>query len=660
MSERGGNASVPPLDKKPSLTRIYDQGRGPHRYGDAEWRVRPTHRFQEEYRAAMDLRNIAIIAHVDHGKTTLVDNLLRQSGTVRANQPMRERAMDSGELERERGITILAKCTAIDWHGVRINIVDTPGHADFGGEVERVLGMVDGVLVLVDAAEGPMPQTKFVVDKALRLGLRPIVAISKMDRADARPETVHEEVFDLFDALGATEEQLDFPLVYSSARDGWASRDAAVAGTDMTPLFETVITHVPAPATDRDAPFRMLISLLEADPFLGRLVSGRVLSGRVEANRTVTVLGVDGAVVEVARLTKVLRARGLERIAVECAGAGEIVTLAGLKTASVADTVAASGSCAPIPAEPIDPPTIAMVFSINDSPLAGREGTQLTSRMIGARLAREAEGNVAIEVNGMVEDSAFEVAGRGELQLAVLIETMRREGFELSIGRPRVLMREDPAGGAPLEPIEEIQIDVDEAYVGDVVSALAERRAELIELRPSGRDKIRALFHGPSRGLIGFNGELLTVTRGTAIMYRLFHGYVPFKGPLPGRQSGVLISNTEGRAVAYALWNLEERGTFFVEPGMPVYGGMIIGEHTRPQDLDVNPLKSKQLTNIRAAGKDDAVRLSPPRPMPLEIALAYLADDELLEVTPASIRLRKRLLDPHARRRAARKDARAR
>ena len=449
----------------------------------------------------MDLRNIAIIAHVDHGKTTLVDALLRQSGTVRANQPMQERALDSGELERERGITILAKCTAIDWQGVRINIVDTPGHADFGGEVERVLGMVDGVLVLVDSAEGPMPQTKFVVDKALRLGLRPIVAISKMDRADARPEIVHEAVFDLFDALGATEEQLDFPLVYSSARDGWASRDAGeAAGADMSPLFETVIAHVPAPSTDRDGPFRMLISLLEADPFLGRLVSGRVLSGQVAANQTVTVLGTDGAVVEVARLTKLLRARGLERIAVGSAGAGEIVTLAGLKTASVADTVAASGSCAAIPAEPIDPPTIAMVFSINDSPLAGREGTQLTSRMIAARLAREAEGNVAIRVNGMAEDGAFEVAGRGELQLAVLIETMRREGFELSIGRPRVLMREDPKDGAPLEPIEEIQIDVDEAFVGDVVTALAERRAELIELRPSGRDKIRALFHGPTRG----------------------------------------------------------------------------------------------------------------------------------------------------------------
>ncbi|WP_428097681.1 translational GTPase TypA [Candidatus Rariloculus sp.] len=608
----------------------------------------------------MDLRSIAIIAHVDHGKTTLVDSLLRHSGTVRANQPMQDRAMDRGELERERGITILAKCTAIHWRGVRIDIVDTPGHVDFGGEVERVLGMVDGALVLVDAAEGPMPQTKFVVDKALRLGLRPIVAISKMDRADARPETVHEAVFDLFDALGATDTQLDFPVVYCSARHGWASLDPAVAGTDMTPLFEAVVAHVPAPATDRDVPFRMLISLLEADNFLGRLVSGRVLSGRVEANQTVTVLRTDGTVVEVSRLTKLLRAHGLERIAVERAGAGEIVTLAGLKTASVADTVAASESCAPIPAEPIDPPTIAMVFSVNDSPLAGCEGTQLTSRMIGARLTREAEGNVAIEVSGMAEEGAFEVAGRGELQLAVLIETMRREGFELLIGRPRVLMREDPQGGVPLEPIEEIHIDVAQAFVGDVVNAFAERRAELIELRPSGRDKIRALFHGPSRGLIGFNSELLTVTRGTAVMHRIFHGYAPFKGTLPRRQTGVLISTSEGRAVAYALWNLEERGALFIEPGMLVYGGMIIGEHTRPQDLDVNPLKSKHLTNIRAAGKDDAVRLSPPRRMSLEIALAYLADDELLEVTPVSIRLRKRFLDPHARRRAARTDVRAR
>ncbi len=607
----------------------------------------------------MDLRNIAIIAHVDHGKTTLVDALLRQSGTVRANQPMQERALDSGELERERGITILAKCTAIDWRGVRINIVDTPGHADFGGEVERVLGMVDGVLVLVDAAEGPMPQTKFVVDKALRLGLRPIVAISKMDRADARPQAVHEAVFDLFDALGATDAQLDFPLVCTSARDGWASHGPDAAGSDMIPLFETVIAHVPAPATDREGPFRMSISLLEADPFLGRLVSGRVLSGRVEANQTMTVLGADGAVVEVARLTKLLRARGLERIAVKNAGAGEIVTLAGLKTASVADTVAASENCAPIAAEPIDPPTIAMVFSINDSPLAGRDGTHLTSRVIGARLARETEGNVAIQVTDSAEEGAFEVAGRGELQLAVLIETMRREGFELSISRPRVLMRDDPEGGPPLEPVEEIQIDVDEAFVGDVVNALAERRAELVELRPSGRDKTRALFLGPSRGLIGFNGELLTVTRGTAIMHRVFHGYAPFKGPLPGRRSGVLVSSTEGRAVAYALWNLEQRGAIFVEPGMPVYGGMIVGENTRPQDLDVNPLKSKQLTNIRAAGKDNAVRLTPPRPMPLEIALAYITDDELLEVTPASIRLRKRLLDPHDRRRAARALAKA-
>ena len=608
----------------------------------------------------MDLRSIAIIAHVDHGKTTLVDCLLRQSGTVRANQPMQDRAMDRGELERERGITILAKCTAILWHGVRIDIVDTPGHVDFGGEVERVLGMVDGALVLVDAAEGPMPQTRFVVDKALRIGLRPIVAISKMDRPDARPEAVHEAVFDLFDALGATDEQLDFPVVYCSARDGWASLDPAVAGTDMAPLFEAVVEHVPAPTTDRDMPFRMLISLLEADAFLGRLVSGRVLSGQVKANQTVTVLRTDGAVVEVSRLTKLLRAHGLARIAVERAGAGEIVTLAGLKTASVTDTVAASGSCVPIEAEPIDPPTIAMVFSVNDSPLAGREGTKLTSRMIEARLAREAEGNVAIEVSGMAEDGAYEVAGRGELQLAVLIETMRREGFELSVGRPRVLMREDPQGGGLLEPIEEIQIDVAQAFVGDVVNALAERRADLIELQPSGQDTVRALFHGPSRGLIGFNGELLTVTRGTAVMHRIFHGYAPFRGTLPRRQTGVLISIAEGRSVAYALWNLEERGALFIEPGMPVYGGMIVGAHTRAQDLDVNPLKSKQLTNIRAAGKDDAVRLSPPRRMSLETALAYLADDELLEVTPVSLRLRKRLLDPHARRRAARAIARGR
>ncbi len=602
----------------------------------------------------MDLRNIAIIAHVDHGKTTLVDAMLRQSGAVRANRRLRERALDSADLERERGITILAKCTSVEWRGVRINIVDTPGHTDFGGEVERALAMVDGVLLLVDAAEGPMPQTKFVVDKALRRRLEPVVVISKMDRSDARPDAVHEAVFDLFDALGADEAQLDFPVVYSSAREGWASRTPDAAGADMTPLFDAIVERVPAPVVAPRAPFRMSVALIEPDPHLGRLATGRVLSGHVAHNQIVAALGTDGRLVESARLTKLLKARGLERVAAERAEAGEIVTLAGLAAASVSDTIAASEDAAPVPAAPVDPPTIAMVFSVNDSPFAGREGGKLTSRVIAARLAQEAESNVAIAVRETGREGAFEVAGRGELQLAVLIETMRREGFELSVSRPEVLMREDPSGGPALEPMEEIQIDLDEPFVGDVVSALAACRAELVGVEPSGRGRVRALFHGPSRGLIGFGGELLSISRGTAVMHRAYREHAPWKGPLEARRNGVLVSSAAGAAAAYALRGLEQRGMLFVGPGEPVYGGMIVGEHARPQDLDVNPTKARQLSNVRAAGKDDTVRLTPPRVLSLEEALAYVADDELVEVTPVSIRLRKRLLDVHARRRAAR------
>ncbi len=602
---------------------------------------------------AMELRNIAIIAHVDHGKTTLVDAMLRESGLVRSNQRVQERALDRGDLERERGITILAKTTAIDWRGVRINIVDTPGHADFGGEVERVLGMVDGVLVLVDAAEGPMPQTKFVVGKALRLGLRPIVAISKMDRPDARPNVVHEAVFDLFAALGASDAQLDFPVVYTSARAGWASLDEARAGSDLAPLLDTIAAHV-APPTVAPGPFRMLVSLIESDPYLGRVVTGRVTSGAIAVNDIAIALRRDGCKVEEARVTKLLRAHGLQRLPTERADAGEIVSLAGLKSASVADTVVLPPADTPLDAEPVDPPTIAMVFSVNDSPLAGTDGSYLTSREIGARLAREAEGNVAITVRETEDENSFEVAARGELQLAVLIETMRREGYELSVSRPRVLLRDDPAGGAPLEPMEDIQIDVDEAHIGDVVNTLAPRRAILVDMAPSGLGKTRLLFHGPSRGLIGYNGELLTATRGTGVMHRVFGAYEPYAGSVPGRRNGVLVSSERGEAVAYALWNLEERGELFIVPGTPVYRGMLIGEHARDVDLDVNPLKAKQLTNFRAAGRDDAVRLSPPRELGLEAALAYIADDELVEVTPAHIRLRKRELDPTMRRRAAR------
>ena len=608
-------------------------------------------------RFIMTLRNFAIIAHVDHGKTTLVDCLLRQSGTFRANQQIAERAMDSNDLERERGITILAKCTSVSWGGMRLNIVDTPGHADFGGEVERILSMVDGVLVLVDAAEGPMPQTKFVLGKALALGLKPIVVINKADRPDARPHFVHDATFDLFAALGATEEQLDFPTLFASAKEGWATLDADGPRTDMTPLFELIRTHVPAPEADPNAPFSMLVTTLESDPYLGRLLTGRIRSGRAVLNMTVKALSREGEEIERVRLSKLLAFRGLERVPLDSAEAGDIVAVAGFAHATVADTVCDPAVDAPQPAQPVDPPTLAMSFSINDSPLAGREGTKVTSRVIRDRLAREAEGNVAIRVTEGDEKSVFEVAGRGELQLAVLIEQMRREGFELSISRPRVLFRDDPETGALLEPIEEVVIDVDEAFSGAVVEKLNRRRGELIEMRATGGGKQRLVFHAPSRSLIGYHGEFLTDTRGTGVMHRLFHSWGAHRGAIEQRHTGVLISREQGKAVAYALWNLEERGPLFIGPGEAVYGGMIIGEHSRGADLEVNPLKSKQLTNIRAAGKDDAILLTPPRRMSLERAIAYIAGDELVEVTPTSIRLRKRHLDPHERKRAGRRDA---
>ena len=603
----------------------------------------------------MDIRNVAIIAHVDHGKTTLVDGLLRQSGVFRANQQVAERALDSNDLERERGITILSKCTSILWDDVRINIVDTPGHADFGGEVERILGMVDGAVVLVDAAEGPMPQTKFVLGKALEAGLRPIVLINKVDRPDQRAHDVHSEVFDLFAALGANEAQLDFPTLFGSGRDGWAAADPETPGDSLGPLLDRIIAHVPPPDVAPEAPFAMLATTLESDPYLGRLLTGRIHAGRVRANETVRVLTRDGAAREECRITKLLAFRGLERVPVAEAVAGDIVAVAGMQTATVSDTLCDPAVESALPARPVDPPTLAMTFSVNDSPLSGKEGDKLTSRMIRARLLREAEGNVAIRVGETGSADAFEVAGRGELQLAVLIETMRREGFELAISRPRVLYREDPETGERLEPVEEAVIDVDEEFAGVVVEKLSQRRGELVEMRPSGAGKQRLVLHVPSRGLIGYHGEFLTDTRGTGVMSRLFHNYAPYKGPIEARRTGVLVSQSQGRAVAYALWNLEERGPLFVSPGDPVYGGMLIGEHNRGADLDVNPLKSKQLTNIRAAGKDDAILLTPPIQMSLEKAIAYIADDELVEVTPASIRLRKRLLDPHARKREARR-----
>ena len=602
----------------------------------------------------MDLRNIAIIAHVDHGKTTLVDELLKQSGTFRANQQVAERAMDSNDLERERGITILAKCTSVEWGSTRINIVDTPGHADFGGEVERILSMVDGVCVLVDAAEGPMPQTKFVVGKALRLGLKPIVVINKVDKPEERAQEVLNEVFDLFAALDANDDQLDFPSVYASAKHGWAVAELGDERKDMTPLFDLIVEHVAAPDVEQDGPFRMLATTLETDAYLGRLLTGRIAQGSLKANASIKALSRDGKVVEQGRVSKILAFRGLERVGVDQAEAGDIVALAGFGEASVADTLCDPSVDTPFEAQPIDPPTLAMTFSINDSPLAGKEGDKVTSRMIHDRLMREAEGNVALEVRQTDDKTVFEVAGRGELQLGVLIETMRREGFELAIGRPRVLYRKDPETGDLMEPIEEAVIDVDDDFTGPVVEKLGKRKGDLLEMRPSGGGKTRLVFLVPSRSLIGYHNEFMTDTRGTGIMNRLYHGYAPYKGDLPGRRVGTLISAEQGSAVAYALWNLEERGSLFISPGDKVYKGMIIGEHNKGQDLDVNPLKAKQLTNMRASGKDDAVLLTPPLKMPLERAMAYIAEDELVEVTPESIRLRKRWLDPHERKRRAR------
>lgn len=596
------------------------------------------------------LRNIAIIAHVDHGKTTLVDELLRQSGAFRDNQRVDERAMDRNALERERGITILAKVTSVAWNDVRLNIVDTPGHADFGGEVERILSMVDGAVLLVDAAEGPMPQTKFVLSKALKVGLRPIVALNKIDKDEARPDAVVDEVFDLFAALGADEDQLDFPILYGSAKQGWMADAPDGPQDDVSPLFEKIVEHVSEPKTE-DGPFRMLATTIEADPYLGRILTGRIASGTVKPNMNVNALARDGRVVERGRVSKVLAFRGLERTPVDEARAGDIVAIAGLNEATVADTLADTTVETPIAADPIDPPTLAMTFRVNDSPLAGTEGKKVTSRMIRDRLFREAEGNVALEVTETGEKDAFEVAGRGELQLAVLIETMRREGFELGVSRPKVVVKKDESG-ALLEPIEEVVIDVDEEHSGAVVQKLSERKADLIEMVPSGGGRQRLVFHAPTRGLIGYQGELLSDTRGTAIMNRVFLKYDAHKGEIQGRRTGVLISMAQGEAVAYALFNLEDRGPMMIKPGDKVYEGMIIGEHTRGNDLEVNVLKGKKLTNVRASGKDDAVTLTPPIRMTLEKALAYIEDTELVEVTPESVRLRKVHLDPHERKRA--------
>ncbi|MEE4205142.1 MAG: translational GTPase TypA [Erythrobacter sp.] len=605
------------------------------------------------------LRNVAIIAHVDHGKTTLVDQLFRQSGTFRENQRVDERAMDSGDLEKERGITILAKCTSVEWtpkgggETTRINIVDTPGHADFGAEVERILSMVDGVILLVDSAEGAMPQTKFVTGKALALGLRPIVVVNKIDRPDGRPQEVLDEVFDLFASLDADDEQLDFPSLFASGRDGYASPDETAREGSLEPLFELIVSHVPAPDLDTSGKFSFLATLLDRDNFMGRVLTGRVQSGTIKVNDPIHAIDRDGKVIETGRATKLLSFRGLERVPVETAQAGDIIALAGLEKATVANTIADPSVSEPIAAQPIDPPTLAMRFAVNDSPLAGREGDKVTSRLIRDRLMREAETNVAIRVTESEDKDSFEVAGRGELQLGVVIETMRREGFELGISRPRVLFREED--GQRMEPYETVVIDVDDEHSGTVVEKMQRRKADLTEMRPSGQGKTRITFSAPSRGLIGYHGEFLSDTRGTGIMNRLFEKYGPYKGPIEGRINGVLISNSDGDAVAYALNMLEERGELFIAPQMKLYQGMIIGENAKPDDLEVNPMKAKQLSNVRSSGKDDAIRLTPPRRMSLEQSIAYIDDDEMVEVTPKSIRLRKAILDPHERKKARRK-----
>ena len=607
----------------------------------------------------MSLRNVAIIAHVDHGKTTLVDQLFRQSGTFRDNQRIEERAMDSNDLEKERGITILAKPTSIEWddhkgHKTRINIVDTPGHADFGGEVERILSMVDGVILLVDAAEGAMPQTKFVTGKALALGLRPIVVVNKVDRQDARIQEVLDEVFDLFVSLEATDDQLDFPVLYASGRNGYASTDENAREGTLTPMFETIVSHVPEPEVDVDAPFTFLVTLLDRDNFLGRILTGRVNSGTVRLNQPIHALDNDGKVVETGRASKLMSFRGLERVPVDEAKAGDIISIAGMTTATVADTIADTSVTEALHAQPIDPPTLSMRFAVNDSPMAGREGTKVTSRMIRDRLFRESETNVAVKVTEAADRDSYEVAGRGELQLGVLIETMRREGFELGISRPRVLFGEDE-DGKKTEPYETVIIDVDEEYSGTVVEKMNLRKAEMTDMRPSGGGKTRISFSAPSRGMIGYHGEFLSDTRGTGIMNRLFEKYGPHKGQIEGRKNGVLISNGSGEANNYALGPLEDRGILFVGHGEALYEGMVIGENAKPDDLEVNPMKAKQLTNFRASGgKDDAIRLTPPKKMTLEQAIAYIDDDEMVEVTPKSIRLRKRYLDPHERKKASR------
>ncbi len=605
-----------------------------------------------------ELRNIAIIAHVDHGKTTMIDNILKQSGTFRENQQVDERVMDSNALEKERGITILAKCTSIAWKDTRINIVDTPGHADFGGEVERVLSMVNSVILLVDSAEGPMPQTKFVLSKALKQGLRPIVVINKADRPDARCNEVIDEVFDLFVSLDASPEQLDFPILYASGREGWCAKELTDPRENLNPLLDLIMQHVPAQTLPKDEPFKMLATLLKHDSFMGRILIGKIYSGKIKANTNIKSINLKGELVENARITKLFGFRGIDMVPIEEGEAGDIVCVAGLVKTSVADTICDAQVTEAVPSTPIDPPTIAITLSVNDSPYCGQEGTKVTSNMIRERLYSEAEQNIAITVKESDNKDAFEVGGRGELQLGVLIENMRREGFELSVARPKVLMKKDE-NGQLLEPIEEVIADVDDEFSGVVIEKLSLRKAEMKDMRSTGGGKTRILFHAPSRGLIGYQSQFLTDTRGTGVLNRVFHSYAPHKGEIPAKRNGALISTDTGEAVAYAIFNLQERGTMFIGHQDKVYKGMIVGENSRDNDLEVNVLRGKQLTNVRASGADEMIRLTPPRKMTLEMMISYIDDDELVEVTPKSLRLRKKLLDANDRKRAERasKDA---
>ena len=594
------------------------------------------------------IRNIAIIAHVDHGKTTLIDNIMKQSGAFRDNQKVDERLMDSGDLEKERGITILAKPTSVIWKNVRINIIDTPGHADFGGEVERVLGMTDGVILLTDAAEGPMPQTKFVLGKALKQGLKPIVIINKIDRTDGRPEEVVDEVFDLFVALEASDQQLDFPILYASGRDGWCTKELSDERKDLHPLLDLILEYVEPPVVDLDKPFAMLTTLLNSDPFLGRCLVGRVEQGYAEVNSSVQAINLDGKVVEKGRLTKLFTFESTEKVPVERVEAGDIICIAGLKEASVADTICDLSIALPIKSTPIDPPTMSITITVNSSPFAGLEGTKVTSTNIRERLMAEAETNVAITYMENDNKDSFEIGGRGELQLGVLIETMRREGFELSVSRPRVLFKENNQGDK-LEPFEEVTIDVDEEYSSTVIDSMNKRKGEMLDMRSAGASKSRLIFKVPSRGLIGYQSSFLTQTRGTGVMNRIFDSYELHKGQFAGRRTGVLIATETGIAVAFALWKLQDRGPMFIDPQTKVYQGMIVGEHTRENDLDINVGKGKQLTNVRASGTDEAVALMTPKKMSLEQMMAYIKEDELLEVTPKNLRLRKRFLIPNER-----------